>query len=118
MLKLYGFSKVNAGARGHTRDLRVLWALKELQLPFELVGLDHPAHDLSNGAYRRLSPFDSTAAGPERRATTCGSRSRSMMPPPISPAGCYGFSNNAGSRATCPHRPTNPGCCEHRTRHP
>ena len=27
MLKLYGFSKVNAGARGHTRDLRVLWAL-------------------------------------------------------------------------------------------
>jgi hypothetical protein len=26
MLKLYGFSKVNAIARGHTRDLRVLWA--------------------------------------------------------------------------------------------
>jgi hypothetical protein len=24
MLKLYGFSKLNAGARGHTRDLRVL----------------------------------------------------------------------------------------------
>jgi glutathione S-transferase len=28
MLKVYGFSKVNAGARGHTRDLRVLWALE------------------------------------------------------------------------------------------
>nr|ALV86382.1 hypothetical protein [uncultured bacterium 8] len=27
MLKLHGFSKVNAGARGHTRDLRVPWAL-------------------------------------------------------------------------------------------
>jgi hypothetical protein len=27
VLKLYGFSKVNAVARGHTRDLRVLWAL-------------------------------------------------------------------------------------------
>jgi hypothetical protein len=26
MLKLYGFSKVNAVARGHTRDLRVRWA--------------------------------------------------------------------------------------------
>ena len=25
MVKLYGFSKVNAVARGHTRDLRVLW---------------------------------------------------------------------------------------------
>ena len=58
MLKLYGFSKVNAGARGHTRDLRVLWALEEMQLPFEVAGMDHPAHDLSTEAYRRLSPFE------------------------------------------------------------
>lgn len=58
MLKLYGFSKVNAGARGHTRDLRVLWALEEMQLPFEIVGLDHPAHELNTEAYRRLSPFE------------------------------------------------------------
>lgn len=57
MLKLYGFSKVNKFARGHTRDLRVLWALEEMQLPFELVGMDHPAHDLDKEAYRRLSPF-------------------------------------------------------------
>lgn len=58
MLKLYGFSKVNAGARGRTRDLRVLWALEEMQLPFEVVGMDHPAHDLNSEAYRRLSPFE------------------------------------------------------------
>ena len=58
MLKLYGFSKVNAFARGRTRDLRVLWALEEMQLPFELAGMDHPAHDLNTEAYRRLSPFD------------------------------------------------------------
>ncbi|MEO8298861.1 MAG: glutathione S-transferase family protein [Burkholderiales bacterium] len=58
MLKLYGFSKVNAGARGHTRDLRVLWALEEMQLPFELAGMDHPARDLSTDAYRQLSPFE------------------------------------------------------------
>lgn len=57
MLKVYGFSKVNALARTRTRDLRVLWALEELQLPFELVGMDHPAQDLSAEAYRRLSPF-------------------------------------------------------------
>ena len=58
MLKLYGFSKVNAGARGHTRDLRVLWALEEMQLPFEIVGMDHPAHDLNAESYRELSPFE------------------------------------------------------------
>jgi glutathione S-transferase len=57
MLKVYGFSKVNAFARGNTRDLRVLWALEEMQMPFELVGMDHPAHDLNSEAYRRLSPF-------------------------------------------------------------
>jgi len=62
MLKVYGFSKVNAGARGHTRDLRVLWALEEMQLPFEIVGLDHPAHDLSTDAYRQLSPFEQIPA--------------------------------------------------------
>ena len=58
MLKVYGFSKVNSMARGRTRDLRVLWALEEMQLPFELAGMDHPAHDLNTEAYRRLSPFE------------------------------------------------------------
>lgn len=58
MLKLYGFKKVNAVARGNTRDLRVLWALEEMQIPFELVGMDHPARDLSTEAYRKLSPFE------------------------------------------------------------
>ena len=58
MLKLYGFSKVNSAARGRTRDLRVLWALEEMQLPFELCGMDHPAGDLTTEAYRRLSPFE------------------------------------------------------------
>jgi glutathione S-transferase len=62
MLKVYSFSKVNAGARGHTRDLRVLWALEEMQLPFEVVGMNHPAHDLSTDAYRQLSPFEQIPA--------------------------------------------------------
>lgn len=62
MLKLYGFSKVNVGARGHTRDLRVLWALEEMHLPFELAGMDHPARDLSTDTYRRLSPFEQIPA--------------------------------------------------------
>jgi glutathione S-transferase len=62
MLKVYGFSKVNAGARGNTRDLRVLWALEEMQLPFELAGMNHPAHDLNTPAYRQLSPFEQIPA--------------------------------------------------------
>ena len=62
MLKVYTFSKVNFIARGNTRDLRVLWALEEMQLPFELVGMDHPAHDLNTDAYRRLSPFEQIPA--------------------------------------------------------
>ena len=62
MLKVYGFSRVNKIARGNTRDLRVLWALEEMQLPFEIVGMDHPAHDLNTDAYRRLSPFEQIPA--------------------------------------------------------
>ena len=58
MLKVYGFSRVNPIAHGRTRDLRVLWALEEMQQPFELVGLDHPAKDLNSAAYRAVSPFE------------------------------------------------------------
>jgi glutathione S-transferase len=57
MLKLYGFSRVNKVARGNTRDLRILWALEEMELPFELVGIDHPKHELETDAFRALNPF-------------------------------------------------------------
>jgi len=57
MLKLYGFARVNSGARGNTRDLRVLWALEEMGLPYEIVGMDHPNHDLDSPEYRALNPF-------------------------------------------------------------
>lgn len=45
MLKVYCFARVNEGARGNTRDLRILWALEEMGLPHEIVGMDHPNHD-------------------------------------------------------------------------
>jgi glutathione S-transferase len=57
MLKVYGFSRVNNGARGNTRDLRVLWALEEMGLPYEIVGMDHPNHDLDSAAFRAKNPF-------------------------------------------------------------
>ncbi len=57
MLKVYGFGRVNKFAHGNTRDLRVLWALEEMGLPYEIVGLDHPDHDLDSPSYRALNPF-------------------------------------------------------------
>jgi len=57
MLKLFGFSRVNKMARGNTRDLRVLWALEEMQIPFEIAGIDHPNHDLDTETFRALNPF-------------------------------------------------------------
>ena len=57
MLKIYGFARVNKAARGNTRDLRVLWALEEMGLPYEIVGMDHPNHDLDSLSYRALNPF-------------------------------------------------------------
>jgi glutathione S-transferase len=57
MLKVYGFARVNKGARGNTRDLRVLWALEEMGMPYEIVGMDHPNHDLDAPSYRALNPF-------------------------------------------------------------
>src|SRR5689334_16322640 len=81
MLKLYGFSKVNAVARGHTRDLRVLWALEEMQLPFELVGMNHPAHDLSSDT-GRLLPDD--LAGEAQVVRWCFAALNSIEPPLLS----------------------------------
>lgn len=57
MIKVYGFSRVNEMARGNTRDLRVLWALEEMELPYEIVGMDHPKHDLDSPAFRAVNPF-------------------------------------------------------------
>ncbi len=57
MLQVYGFARVNAGAHGKTRDLRVLWALEEMEVPYEIVGMDHPKHDLDTPAFRAKNPF-------------------------------------------------------------
>ena len=57
MLEVYGFSRVNKIARGNTRDLRVLWALEEMSLPYEIVGMDHPNHDLDTPEFRAKNPF-------------------------------------------------------------
>jgi hypothetical protein len=42
--------------------LRVLWALEELQLPFELIGMDHPAHELNTDNYNGTFRFECAQA--------------------------------------------------------
>lgn len=57
MLKVYGFSRVNKFAHGNTRDLRVLWALEEIGSPYEIVGIDHPKHELESDDFRAKNVF-------------------------------------------------------------
>ena len=57
MIKVYGFSRVNEIAHGSTRDLRVLWALEEMGLPYDILGMDHPSHALDSDAFRAKNPF-------------------------------------------------------------
>ncbi|MBO6940477.1 MAG: glutathione S-transferase family protein [Deltaproteobacteria bacterium] len=57
MLKVYGFSRVNPFAHGNTRDLRVLWALEEMGMPYEIVGMDHPQGDLESESFGSVNPF-------------------------------------------------------------
>lgn len=69
MIKVYGFSRVNKMARGKTRDLRVLWALEEMGLPYEIVGMDHPKHDLDTPEFRAINPFGQIPAIDDDGAT-------------------------------------------------
>ena len=42
---------------GLTRDLRVEWALEELELPYRVHGLDHTGGEMSRDEFRHISPF-------------------------------------------------------------
>jgi glutathione S-transferase len=43
---------------GLTRDLRVQWALEELELPYQVHGLDHTGGEMSRDEFGRISPFN------------------------------------------------------------
>ncbi|WP_338863980.1 glutathione S-transferase family protein [Myxococcus stipitatus] len=57
MITLYGFGRVHSKVVGLTRDLRVLWALEELGVPYRVHGVDHPAGETRSEEYLRLNPF-------------------------------------------------------------
>lgn len=56
MITVYGFSRLGDRVVGLTRDLRVLWAVEELGLPYRVHGLDFQT-DLDTAEYRKRSDF-------------------------------------------------------------
>ena len=57
MITLYGFGRIFREGIGETKDLRVEWALLEMELPYRVHALDHTGGELDTDAYRRLSCF-------------------------------------------------------------
>ena len=57
MITIYGFGRVHEKVVGYTRDLRVLWALEEMGLPYRVRGLDHSAGEFKTEEFQRVSPF-------------------------------------------------------------
>ena len=57
MLTLHAFGRVHPLVHGLTRDLRVEWALEELELPYRVHGVDHTGGETSREEFRRISPF-------------------------------------------------------------
>ena len=57
MITLHAFGRVHPLVHGLTRDLRVEWALEELEVPYRVHGLDHTAGETSRDEFCRISPF-------------------------------------------------------------
>jgi glutathione S-transferase len=57
MITVYAFEKVTPEVIGITRDLRVLWALEECGLAYQVHGLDDLAGELRSSDYLEVNPF-------------------------------------------------------------
>jgi glutathione S-transferase len=57
MIILYGIGDIFEGGHGETKDLRVQWALEEVELDYRFHALDQTAGDLDSETYARISPF-------------------------------------------------------------
>jgi glutathione S-transferase len=57
MLTVYAFGNVPAPVIGVTRDLRVLWAAEEANLPYRIHALDFARGELRGPEYLRVNPF-------------------------------------------------------------
>ena len=57
MITLHAFGRVHPLVHGLTRDLRVEWALEELELPYRVLKVDHTGGETSRDKFARISPF-------------------------------------------------------------
>ena len=57
MITVYAFSNVPPPVKGVTRDLRVLWALEETGLAYDISPIDGVRGDQRSPAYQRVNPF-------------------------------------------------------------
>jgi glutathione S-transferase len=57
MITFHAFGRVHPMVHGLTRDLRVQWALEELELPYHVHGLDHTGGEMNGEEFLRISPF-------------------------------------------------------------
>lgn len=57
MITVYAFSNVPPPVIGMSRDLRALWALEEVGLPYRIRPLDGVKGDLKSADYLRVNPF-------------------------------------------------------------
>lgn len=57
MITLYGFGRVFKPVIGETRDLRVQWALEEMEIPYRVHGLDHTGGEHNGAGYDAINGF-------------------------------------------------------------
>lgn len=55
MITLYGFGRVHRAVIGETRDLRVEWALLEMDLPYKVHGVDHTAGEMKTEEFGEIN---------------------------------------------------------------
>lgn len=58
MMILYGFGSIFKEGIGETRDLRVEWALEEMDLPYRVQGIDQTKGELKSPEFSKISPFN------------------------------------------------------------
>jgi len=57
MITLHAFSSMFPGGIGETKDMRIQWALEEMDLPYRVRGWDYAAGECDTPAFRAISPF-------------------------------------------------------------
>lgn len=58
MITLHAFGRVHPFVHGETRDLRIQWALEEMQLPYTVRGWDHTGGETTGPEFSAISPFN------------------------------------------------------------